>query len=64
MIMFYSGSTNGESLPERVLCKNKPGVMLTYYEMDIESRRGDTIKRFERHAQQRKSRARKSRRSA
>ena len=64
MIMFFSGSTNGESLPERVLCKDKPGVMLTFWEID--GRRGDTIKRFDRHAiRRKKERAEsKSRKSA
>lgn len=66
MILFYSGSTSGESLPERVLHDSNPGVMLTYYEMHLG--RGDTIRRFERHAKQRrkeKKRAeRESRRTA
>jgi len=52
MILFYSGSTSGESLPERVLEHNQPGVMLTFWEMH--EKRGDTIRRFERHAAKRK----------
>lgn len=49
MILFYSGSTSGESLPERVLAKINPGVMLTYWEM--KEKKGDTLKRFGRHIQ-------------
>jgi hypothetical protein len=55
MILFYSGSTSGESLPERVLETHQPGVMLTYWEMY--EQRGDTIRRFERHVAKRKEMA-------
>jgi len=49
IILFYSGSTSGESLPERVLAKAEPGIMLTYWEM--RENKGDTLRRFIRHAQ-------------
>lgn len=52
MILFYSGSTAGDSLPERALYEDAPAVMLTFFEMY--EKRGDTIRRFERHAQKRK----------
>lgn len=49
MVLFYSGSTSGESLPERVLVDINPGVMLTYWEM--RENKGDTLRRFKRHIQ-------------
>lgn len=49
MILFYSGSTSGESLPERALAESEPGIMLTYWEM--REKKGDTLKRFGRHVQ-------------
>ena len=49
MVLFYSGSTSGESLPERVLANIDPGVMLTYWEM--KENKGDTLRRFKRHMQ-------------
>jgi hypothetical protein len=60
MILFFSGSTSGESLPERVLYEHSPGVMLTYFEMH--QKRGDTIRRFERHARKRKKMLKKRKR--
>ena len=51
MILYYSGATSGESLPERILCDKRMGVMLTYWEMH--GQKGDTTKRFERHSEQR-----------
>lgn len=48
LVLFFSGSTSGDSLPERALEKRRPGVMLTYWEIHIG--RGDTLKRFQRHA--------------
>lgn len=61
MILAYSGSTSGESLPERVLGLKDPplpAVMLTYYE--IYQGRGDTLRRFKRHAKRRKKGKRKN----
>jgi len=62
MLMFFSGSTSADNQPEVALCDIKPGVMLTYWELD--GKRGDTTRRFERHDKQRKDSARKSRKSA
>lgn len=53
MILFYSGMTCGESLPERALAAVNPAIMLTYYE--IHEKRGDTLKRFMSHANRRRA---------
>jgi hypothetical protein len=56
MIIYYSGSTSGESLPERALLERphpQPAIMLTFFEID--AGRGDTLRRFERHAKRRKN---------
>ena len=49
MIIYYSGGSANIDLPERVLEKQKPGVMLTYYEIYTKQR--GTINRLERHEQ-------------
>lgn len=33
MRIFYSGNLSGESLPEILIAKDKPFIMLTYYEL-------------------------------
>jgi hypothetical protein len=55
MLLFYSGSTSGESLPEQAL-KDKhngkgPDIMLTFYE--VYEMRGDTKTRIFRHIKRR-----------
>jgi hypothetical protein len=57
MVLFYSGSTSGESLPEQAL-KDKsngqgPDIMLTFYE--VYEMRGDTKTRIFRHIKRRKA---------
>lgn len=55
MILFYSGSTSGKSLPEQALRdKNNgegPDIMLTFFE--IYTQRGDTKTRLFRHVKRR-----------
>lgn len=56
LILYYSGSTNGESLPEQALKEKNDGkgadIMLTFYE--IINVRGDTKSRMFRHIKKRK----------
>jgi hypothetical protein len=47
MIIYYSGSTSGESLPERALANDDPAIMLTFWE--IFEGKTDTKGRFNRH---------------
>ncbi len=47
MILFYSGTTSGESLPERVFEKEGAEIMITYWEID--EKRGDAARRLKKH---------------
>ena len=58
MIIFYSGRISKVYLPEQILGHNKPGVMLTYYE--IHEKQGDTIKRFQRHCERKTKKGKKN----
>lgn len=51
VILYYSGSTSGISLPERALAADKPAIMLTYWE--IHYKKGTTATRFKRHSARR-----------
>lgn len=54
MILYYSGSSTYDNIPEHVLQEEEPGVMLTYWEMEGEGRKKDTVVRFENHCARRK----------
>lgn len=58
MILYYSGMTSGNSLPERALVDVHPAIMLTFWE--IHGNRGDTKRRFFKHLKRRKAALKKS----
>lgn len=57
-IKFFSGSTTFDNTPEHVLSvwrPELPGVMLTYWELEGDGKKGDTIQRFQNHKMRRKA---------
>ena len=47
MIFFFSGHSSNDTIPEKAIRKESPGVMLTFY--DIHKRTRKVMDRFKKH---------------
>ena len=57
MIIFYSGNSSKDALPECIIAERKPSIMLTFFDFSINHR--STERRFEAHKNNRLAKLKK-----